>query len=130
MANGRKPATRRQPTQRQQPRKLNRGTIGVPRGRSGATISQAGSGLLQGSRKRGRNAIGVVPVGKRAIHSGLRRGAKRSTSVNVVRRTEFAQRTGIVPKNVGSGEFKFPNLAGSKKKTGLSGFDFGGRGVI
>ena len=117
MANGRK--------------KLERRTIGVPSGRRGATIRQAGSGLLQGSRKRARNSIGVVPVGKRAISSGIRSGAKRSTSVNVVRRTEFAQRTGVIPDNLGSGEFKFPNLSGSKRKSGVrNDFNFGGAGVI
>ena len=123
MANGKKrTVARRLPKNR---------TIGVPSGRGGANIKQAGQGLLQGSAQRSRNArIGVVPVGKRAIHSGIRSGARRSTSVNVVRRTEFAQRTGIIPKNVGSGEFKFPNLTGSKKKSGLAGFNFGGRGVI
>ena len=112
-------------------RKLGRRTVGVPSGRGGATITQAGQGLLQGSRKRARRSIGVVPVGRKAISSGIRRGAKRSTSVNVVRRTEFAQRTGKVPKNVGSGEFKFPNLTGSKRKTGVrNDFNFGGSGVI
>ena len=96
-------------TRRSKPkRKLGRGTIGVPSGKRGtrgrATISQAGSGLLRGSKKRGRNAIGVVPVGKRAINSGIRRGVPRSLSVNVVRRTEFAQRTGKIPENLGSGQ--------------------------
>lgn len=130
MANGRTNTRRSKPK-----RKLNRGTIGVPSGNRGtrgrATITQAGQGLLQGSRKRGRNAIGVVPVGRKAISSGIRKGAKRSLSVNVVRRTEFAQRTGKIPKNVGSGEFQFPNLTGSKRKTGVrDDFNFGGRGVI
>jgi len=116
-------------------RKLARRTIGVPTGNRGtrgrATITQAGRGLLQGSRKRARNSIGVVPVGRKAISSGLRKGAPRSLSVNVVRRTEFAQRTGVIPDNLGSGEFKFPNLSGSKRKSGVrNDFNFGGAGVI
>ena len=127
MANGRTDTRRSKPK-----RKLNRGTIGVPSGnRRQANISQAGSGLLRGSKKRGRNAIGVVPVGRKAISSGIRKGVPRSLSVNVVRRTEFAQRTGKIPDNLGSGEFKFPNLSGSKRKKGIrDDFNFGGRGVI
>lgn len=114
-------------------RKLPRRTIGVPAGQRGqqgrATISQAGAGLLRGSGKRARNVGNVLPQGRKVISSGIRKSVPRSTSVNVVRRTEFAQRTGKIPKNIGSGEFKFPNLAGSRKQKGLTGFDFGGGGV-
>jgi len=116
-----------------EPRKkrLPRRTIGVPTGRVGATIKQAGTGLLRGSRQRGRKAIGVVPVGRKAISAGIRRTGSRSATANVVRRTEFAQRTGKIPQNLGSGEFKFPNLAGSRRGRGTRrDFDFGGRGVI
>lgn len=121
MANGRKVK-----------RKLPSRTIGVPSGRRGATIKQAGAGIIRGSAQRSRNArIGVVPVGRKAISSGIRSNAKRSLSVNVVRRTEFAQRTGIVPKNLGSGEFKFPNLSGSKRKSGVrDDFNFFGGGTV
>lgn len=112
-------------------RKLPRRTIGVPSGRTGATISQAGAGLLRGSRRRARRAIGVVPVGRKAISTGIRKSVPRSASVNVVRRTEFAQRTGRVPEQLGSGEFRFPNLTGSRRGRGTRrDFDFGGRGVI
>lgn len=110
-----------------QKRKLPRRTIGVPTGQRGATISQAGAGLLRGSANRQRRARGnVLPQGRKVISSGIRKSVPRSTSVNIVRRTEFAQRTGKIPENIGTGEFKFPNLTGSRKQKGLSGFDFGG----
>ena len=125
MANGRTDTRRTKPK-----RKLGRGTIGVPSGNRGASISQAGSGLLRGSNKRRKNVGNVLPQGRKVISAGIRKGVPRSTSVNVVRRTEFAQRTGKIPKNIGSGEFKFPNLSGSRKQKGLTGFDFGGAGVI
>jgi len=100
----REPQKARTPPKRRLPRRV----IGVPR-RGGVTLAQQGRSVLP--RGRATN----LPRGAKVIRAGLRQ--KRSLAAQTVRRSRFAQRTGIQPQTFGSREFRFPKLKGLPRRT-------------
>jgi len=82
--------------------------IGVPR-RGGVSIAQQGQAVLP----RGRASN--LPRGKKVIRRGLRE--KESFAAGTVRRSQFAQRTGIQQDTFAGGEFKFPKIKGLPRRT-------------